>query len=1539
MIILSPQLAAALGSTANQPVDLYELHLASGVKYYADQQITWGGNTYLPLVRSRSAIKRYDGGQFDSVSIELDNVNTGIAQLLLGEEIEGCRIIIRKVDRTVAADSLVLFNGRLERVSDIDEETATISATQLIGSIDHDCPSRRFGVPCGWKFKSWECGYAGPEVDCNKSWARCSQLGRTNNYGGFRFVPHSGTFQYQEVTKKRFLLLFSRKSTKTITATYNAVDDTPYDVPIPIVLGRVQIVGIPIQHVDEGGQTKILAALAVGVCQGMTYPRANGALVASWTPHHGQPAGEGTQTVDSRFPQSYPYHLCCYIGITVPSEVSAEDPAPTVDCVLQGQVVDFYNSSGTWTHFAWSDNPAWNVLRYMTLPLEQGGMGLPLETFDLAALHQTAQYCDELIVDASNDQKIYEPVNLPDGWSAGAEYRRYQSTGVNGVDPLDDGPYAEYQPGVDDDTSTSPVTVMVKRFTLNIAIAKAEKAVDVLYKKLLPSFRGYITYSKDGRIQIRSERPVANTTITTAAAAGVTQILCTTPSQFNAGQKVLIGALTVSAEVRTISSVLSDRITLTAPTLNAHAAGQRIHFVCMVFDDTNTIGKIQYPLRDRQPNANRITVKYCDAPAGFEPREIQVNDYEHQAQVHRINNEDVDGSAIDNYSQAWRIAHWMRTKMRDLGRFVSLRGDISASVLEIGDVIAVTTTEHGLSCVPFRVVEFGHEPDDEVSIVAQLYSIDAYSDTAPQATVTVPGVFTPILPGGVGPALAPTDVTLTVTDEQSNRYGLQVAWNKPDAKAGVVGYELRVQYYTDINGLIPAGDITTLAPVTAYETEAATYGPYPRDLAARSARALVAGYNAAGDMSEFVASNLALIDPGVPVALPVPGDIGPDDWILHQPDPDQGDFWNSLAGDPIARLRTEIVNFPGNTVGVKTFIKCDGVWTDPAAWVSAPGPLHIAMPMPLDGAATTWPILPLAFNEWHHPVPTDDHPAIKLAYIPARLTASAPADWTITIVDQVIAGTKYGQYRIALAGLNLATNPLLWWVVVERRWANATFTEFTGWQDTFSVHRSQIASWEAAVAIDPTVPFPLGNLGDDRWPYTDDATYIEWRISVETPDRTRVYSPVVKQVTTAPGGGFHIADIAPSLGSNITIKDDQLVATVAGTINEDFEDDFRGWSAVYPAQVSIITGADAYAGKSCRIAANASASNVIYQDYPAVPGDVKRLRVHAKSTANGAGRISLFFLDVAKTVLTSVSTTVPAPTAAYQPFIAQLTAPANTAYVRIAAGLDGTATTGAMFVDQVSLEALEAVSGGLTRDQQTLVVQDLGITTAKLANLAATEAKLAALAVTFAKLASAAVGGSKLMIGGIDNHQYIGDGVLARSAMFANAVIVNAAIQNLDAVKVTSGEFNGRTLFLNLNGVITEIRNLYDATLGAYGGIRVSGALGSYHRTVITAGGIACINNNGYATVGIVGGNASSVMDGAIGLSQYNGTQTLALYANFGGSAGPQIHLASQKVVGIRGSAVTRPTGGSVVDVQVRAALNDLIDRLSATFGHGLIAN
>jgi len=48
---------------------------------------------------------------------------------------------------------------------------------------------RKADSSCPWEFGATECGYSGDQDWCDQSYERCKELGNTDNFGGFRFLP------------------------------------------------------------------------------------------------------------------------------------------------------------------------------------------------------------------------------------------------------------------------------------------------------------------------------------------------------------------------------------------------------------------------------------------------------------------------------------------------------------------------------------------------------------------------------------------------------------------------------------------------------------------------------------------------------------------------------------------------------------------------------------------------------------------------------------------------------------------------------------------------------------------------------------------------------------------------------------------------------------------------------------------------------------------------------------------------------------------------------------------------------------------------------------------------------------------------------------------------------------------------------------------------------------------------------------------------------------------------------------------------------
>lgn len=150
-----------------------------------------------------------------------------------------------------------------------------------------------------------------------------------------------------------------------------------------------------------------------------------------------------------------------------------------------------------------------------------------------------------------------------------------------------------------------------------------------------------------------------------------------------------------------------------------------------------------WPLGSEQSSINQIKMSFRDRKNDFALTPMLVNDRAHQTQVSKFFPYEVDGSAIDGFNQANRIANWLLSKYRDGDWFNTMgtRDLRYALALEEGDVICSSDDSGGLINVATRVEQLSISPRWEISIGrARLYSTNMYSDDAEKHTIPMPTV-------------------------------------------------------------------------------------------------------------------------------------------------------------------------------------------------------------------------------------------------------------------------------------------------------------------------------------------------------------------------------------------------------------------------------------------------------------------------------------------------------------------------------------------------------------------------------------------------------------------------------------------------------------------------------------------------------------------------------------------------------------------------------------------------------------------------------
>lgn len=188
---------ASYSDRETRPFLLLEMYLDAGTERFtnADREVTWGGNTYYSFPFTIGGITRSAQGIVEKIQLSTSNVTREIAALLLAETFRGKRVVLRrsafKADHTLDTVYIV-FDGLLDDVSGKEGEKSAeiaVSATSDLAFWQKPIPGRTYKATCHWVFKSAECGYAGGETLCNKTWDRCTALANTARFTGFRHLP------------------------------------------------------------------------------------------------------------------------------------------------------------------------------------------------------------------------------------------------------------------------------------------------------------------------------------------------------------------------------------------------------------------------------------------------------------------------------------------------------------------------------------------------------------------------------------------------------------------------------------------------------------------------------------------------------------------------------------------------------------------------------------------------------------------------------------------------------------------------------------------------------------------------------------------------------------------------------------------------------------------------------------------------------------------------------------------------------------------------------------------------------------------------------------------------------------------------------------------------------------------------------------------------------------------------------------------------------------------------------------------------------
>ena len=277
------------------------------------------------------------------------------------------------------------------------------------------------------------------------------------------------------------------------------------------------------------------------------------------------------------------------------------------------------------------------------------------------------------------------------------------------------------------------------------------------------------------------------------------------------------------------------------------------------------------------------------------------------------------------------------------------------------------------------------------------------------------------------------------------------------------------------------------------------------------------------------------------------------------------------------------------------------------------------------------------------------------------------------------------------------------------------------------------------------------------------------------------------------------------------------------------------------------------------------------------------------------------------------------------------------------------AKIGLLAVDTAQLQALAVTEAK---------IDSLAVTNAKIGNLAVDTLQIQALAVTGAKIDDATIGTAKIISLNADK---INAGTITSVNVSAGTYTLTSGVNQMtidgtDGFKQrnsSTGNFvqlltgfmtisnSGGTSHVDIDTVSVSVESA-TARLSEMGptAIAVNNSSGSARAS------LALVSNDGRVTLNNAAGSEMARLDAGGGLGEAdsgymlirNAAGSLRVEAGVESGGDGEIHINSIKVLGPRGSAVTKPSGGGTVDTEARTAIDAIIDRLGITSGHGLIS-
>jgi lambda family phage minor tail protein L len=182
----------------NRPVHLFKVLNFDGASnnlLYTDHDadITFNSETYYAFPIAFDSVSENSDGSIDSIKLSVSNVNRTIQAYLESYDLRGKTLEIYTVFLDLIADPTSLRKDIfvIDSYATQTDLRIIFNCTSIFDLLKTQIPNQTYSrYYCQYKiFKGTECGYAGAETSCNRTFARCEALNNKSRFGGQPAIP------------------------------------------------------------------------------------------------------------------------------------------------------------------------------------------------------------------------------------------------------------------------------------------------------------------------------------------------------------------------------------------------------------------------------------------------------------------------------------------------------------------------------------------------------------------------------------------------------------------------------------------------------------------------------------------------------------------------------------------------------------------------------------------------------------------------------------------------------------------------------------------------------------------------------------------------------------------------------------------------------------------------------------------------------------------------------------------------------------------------------------------------------------------------------------------------------------------------------------------------------------------------------------------------------------------------------------------------------------------------------------------------------